>query len=59
MGSEYLRPGYVADLIECQSALVVALNTTINRLAELGDHDSARRAVAERDAALNLTGKDD
>lgn len=51
-------PGYVANLIDCQCALVRALNAAANALGEAGDSAGAARAIEERDAAIALIGGD-
>jgi len=51
------QPGYVARLIDCQGALVRALNTAMNTLGEMGNAPAAEAARASRDDALALLGR--
>jgi len=46
------EPGYIASLIDCQGALVRALNTAMNALGEAGRPTEAHAARVARDAAL-------
>lgn len=46
------EPGYIASLIDCQGALVRALNTAMNALGEAGRPADAHAARVARDAAL-------
>lgn len=52
--TEVYPPGYVARLIDCQGALVRALNTAANALGEAGNTTAAHAACVSRDEALAL-----
>ena len=52
--TDVYRPGYVASLIDCQGALVRALNTAMNALGEAGNPVAAQAARCARDEALAL-----
>jgi len=49
--------GYVASLIDCQGALVRALNTAMNALGEAGNPTAAHAARVSRDEALALLAR--